>query len=74
MAEVSWPPQRNDLTQPVVTGASVSLSGPLRRQGQDASDGLRLWVDHVARQGGLRRPVLCLAKTPPAGRSLICWL
>src|SRR5215831_15771496 len=33
--------------EPVVVGLSVSLSGPLRRQGQDAYDGIQLWVEHV---------------------------
>jgi branched-chain amino acid transport system substrate-binding protein len=40
--------------EPVVAGVSVSLSGPLRRQGQDAYDGIRLWVEHVAGAGGLK--------------------
>src|SRR4030095_10878938 len=40
--------------EPVVAGVSVSLSGPLRRQGQDAYDGIRLWVEHVVGAGGLR--------------------
>ena len=35
--------------EPVVAGVSVSVSGPLRRQGQDAYDGIRLWVDHANR-------------------------
>jgi len=39
--------------EPVVAGVSVSVSGPLRRQGQDAYDGIRLWVEHVASAGGL---------------------
>ena len=39
--------------EPVVAGLSVSMSGPLRRQGQEAYDGIRLWVDHVAGAGGL---------------------
>src|SRR2546428_581699 len=39
--------------EPVVAGVSVSVSGPLRRQGQEACDGIRLWVDHVACAGGL---------------------
>src|SRR5213594_4057400 len=39
--------------EPVVAGVSVSVSGPLRPQGQDACDGIRLWVDHVACAGGL---------------------
>ena len=39
--------------EPVVAGVSVSMSGPLHRQGQDAYDGIRLWVDHVAGAGGL---------------------
>jgi branched-chain amino acid transport system substrate-binding protein len=38
---------------PVVAGVSVSASGPLRRQGQEAYDGIRLWVEHVASAGGL---------------------
>src|SRR5205809_727485 len=29
------------------------MSGPLHRQGQDAYDGIRLWVDHVAGAGGV---------------------
>src|SRR2546425_13255286 len=37
----------------VVAGVSVSLSGSLRRQGQEAYDGIRLWVEHVVRAGGL---------------------
>src|SRR5262245_6849354 len=39
--------------EPVVAGVSVSVSGPLCRQGQDAHDGIRLWVEHVASAGGL---------------------
>jgi len=39
--------------EPVVAGVSVSVSGPLCRQGQDAHDGIRLWVEHVASTGGL---------------------
>jgi len=39
--------------EPVVAGVSVSVSGPLRRQGQDAYDGIRLWVEHVTCAGGL---------------------
>ena len=39
--------------EPVVAGVSVSLSGSLRRQGQEAYDGIRLWVEHVVRAGGL---------------------
>lgn len=39
--------------EPVVAGVSVSLSGPLRRQGHEAYDGIRLWVEHVGRAGGL---------------------
>src|SRR3989442_13146910 len=39
--------------EPIVAGVSVSVSGPLRRQGQEAYDGIRLWVDHVACAGGL---------------------
>jgi branched-chain amino acid transport system substrate-binding protein len=38
---------------PVVAGVSVSVSGPLCRQGQDAYDGIELWVEHVASAGGL---------------------
>src|SRR2546426_1869208 len=40
--------------EPVVAGVSVSLSGSLRRQGQEAYDGIRLWVEHVVCAGGLR--------------------
>src|SRR2546427_1673301 len=40
--------------EPVVAGVSVSVSGPLRRQGQDAYDGIRLWVDHVVDATSLR--------------------
>src|SRR5712692_6037225 len=29
------------------------MSGPLHRQGQEAYDGIRLWVNHVACAGGL---------------------
>src|SRR5262245_30290045 len=39
--------------EPVAAGVSVSVSGPLRRQGQDAYDGIRLWVELVASAGGL---------------------
>src|SRR4030095_12735598 len=39
--------------EPVVAGVSVSVSGPLCRQGQDAYDGIGLWVEHVASAGGL---------------------
>ena len=39
--------------EPVVVGVSVSLSGPLRRQGQDAYDGIRLWIEHCSSAGGL---------------------
>jgi len=45
--------QRMGLARPVVVGVSVSVSGPLRRQGQDAYDGIRLWVEHVVSAGGL---------------------
>ena len=31
--------------EPVVAGVSVSASGPLRRQGQDAYDGFLRWLD-----------------------------
>jgi branched-chain amino acid transport system substrate-binding protein len=31
----------------MLVGASLSLSGPFRRQGEQARDGLRLWVDYV---------------------------
>lgn len=48
----------------VVAGVSLSLSGALQRQGREAHDGIRLWVEHVERAGGLcvrprapRRPV-----------------
>lgn len=37
----------------MIAGTSVSLSGPLHRQGREAHDGLRLWVEHVADAGGL---------------------
>jgi branched-chain amino acid transport system substrate-binding protein len=40
--------------EPVVVGVSVSVSGPLRRQGQEAYDGIRLWVDHCVSAGGLQ--------------------
>src|SRR3989442_13977892 len=45
----------NGVTSPesVVAGVSVSLSVSLRRQGQEAYDGIRLWVEHVVRAGGL---------------------
>ncbi|PYM94728.1 MAG: hypothetical protein DME04_06830 [Candidatus Rokuibacteriota bacterium] len=53
--------------EPVVAGVSIALSGPLR-QGQDAYDGIRLWVEHVAGVGGLafgphraRRPLRLVA-------------
>src|SRR5262245_42078661 len=39
--------------EPVVAGVSVSVSGPLCRQGLDAHHGIRLWVEHVASAGGL---------------------
>jgi ABC-type branched-subunit amino acid transport system substrate-binding protein len=31
----------------MLVGASLSLSGPFQRQGEQARDGLRLWVDYV---------------------------
>jgi branched-chain amino acid transport system substrate-binding protein len=39
--------------EPVAVGVSVSLTGPLRRQGCDAHDGIQLWVEHVTGVGGL---------------------
>jgi branched-chain amino acid transport system substrate-binding protein len=35
----------------MLVGASLSLSGPFRRQGEQARDGLRLWVDYVRNAG-----------------------
>ncbi len=49
-----------DLTRPVVAGVSVSLTGPLRRQGQEAYDGIRLWVEHVASGGGMALRLVAL--------------
>ena len=37
----------------VVAGVSLALSGPLRLQGEQALDGLRLWVAWVTDHGGL---------------------
>ena len=31
----------------MLVGATLSLSGPFQRQGEQAHDGLRLWVDHA---------------------------
>jgi branched-chain amino acid transport system substrate-binding protein len=36
----------------MLVGASLSLSGPFRRQGEQARDGLRLWADYARRAGG----------------------
>ena len=51
----------------ILAGVSLSLSGPFRLQGEQALNGLRLWVDYVAQAGGLplglggsRRPLRLL--------------
>ncbi len=38
----------------VLAGVSLSLSGAFRLQGEQALNGLRLWVDHVTGEGGLQ--------------------
>jgi len=38
----------------VLAGVSLSLSGPFRLQGEQALNGLRLWVDYVTGEGGLQ--------------------
>jgi branched-chain amino acid transport system substrate-binding protein len=37
----------------VLAGASVSITGELSRQGQDALNAIRLWSEHVERAGGI---------------------
>ena len=37
----------------VLAGVSVSITGELRRQGQDALNAIRLWAEHVERAGGI---------------------
>jgi len=41
------------------------VSGPLRRQGQDAYDGIRLWVDHVVDATSLRFGRIEQTASPP---------
>jgi ABC-type branched-subunit amino acid transport system substrate-binding protein len=43
---------------PMVVGASLSLSGRFQRQGEQARDGLRLWADYSAGTGDARAPRL----------------
>lgn len=57
------------LTRPVVAGVSVSLSGPLSRQGQDAYDGLRLWVEHAVSAGGPPLRLVALDDASSASRA-----
>src|SRR5918996_1303609 len=52
----------------ILAGLSLSLSGPFERQGREAHDGVRLWVEHVEHAGGLkvaphgpRRPLRLIA-------------
>ncbi len=58
-----------NLTRPVVVGVSVSVSGPVRRQGQDAYDGIRLWVEHVGSAGELPLRLLALDDASSASRA-----
>ncbi len=58
-----------NLARPVVVGVSVSVSGPLRRQGQDAYDGIRLWVEHVGSAGELPLRLLALDDASSASRA-----
>jgi branched-chain amino acid transport system substrate-binding protein len=37
----------------VLAGVSVSITGELRRQGQEALNAIRLWAEHVERAGGI---------------------
>ena len=37
----------------VLAGVSASITGELRRQGQDALNAIRLWAEHVERAGGI---------------------
>src|SRR5438093_903702 len=50
--------------EPVVAGVSVSVSGPLRRQGQDAYDGIRRGVEEGARTAGFDRVRAVAFDTP----------
>jgi len=52
----------------VLAGVSLSLSGPFRLQGEQALNGLQLWVDYVTEAGGLP---LGLAGSRPPLRLLI---
>lgn len=56
-------------TRPVVAGVSVSVTGPLRRQGQDAYDGIRLWVEHVVSAGGPPLRLVALDDASSASRA-----
>ena len=40
----------------MLVGASLSLSGQFQRQGEQAHDGLRLWVDYVEGRPETVRP------------------
>lgn len=60
--------ERQRLADEILVGLSLSLSGGFERQGREAHDGVRLWVEHVERAGGLvvvprgpRRPVRLVA-------------
>jgi branched-chain amino acid transport system substrate-binding protein len=55
--------------EPVVVGLSVSLSGPLRRQGQDAYDGIRLWVNHVVSASDLPLRLVALDDASSVSRA-----
>src|SRR4029453_5682822 len=60
---------RMGLTRPVVAGVSVSLSGPLSRQGKDADEGLRLWVDPAVSAGGPPLRLVALDDASSASRA-----
>ena len=51
----------------VLVGVSLSLSGGFRLQGEQALNGLRLWVEHMTRLGGLRVRLLSLDDRSRAG-------
>lgn len=44
---------RPDVPNEVRAGVSLSLSGAFRLQGEQALNGLRLWVEYVRGEGGL---------------------
>jgi len=52
MSQLDRPEGRASRTE-ILAGVSLSLSGEFRLQGEQALNGLRLWVDYVRAEGGL---------------------